>query len=113
MLRDRKSHPADPEARILGRRGLVPVGVTTDHVRSAVDFALHQHRADELTPQGAYHYAWALGTMLWVLPFAEQSVAAGAPCFREHPDSSDSAARAWALAYQVVETADLIRKGWA
>lgn len=108
MLRDHKNHPSSPEARLRGRRGLVPIGVNTDHVRSALESVMHQHRATDLSPQGAFHYASALGVLLWVLPFAEQSVAAGAPCFREHPDSSDSAARAWALAYRIVEVANLI-----
>lgn len=102
------NHPTDPEARIRGRRGLVPTRHTMAEIESAATFALVQLRAEALTPAGAFHYASALGVLLWVLPFAEQSARQAPPHLREHPDSSDAAARAFALARRVVEAADAV-----
>lgn len=115
MLRDSLGHPVDPVERLRGRAGLIPLGGTPDHVRSAhvrsaCLFVAAEH-GKPLTADRAQHYASALGFLLWVLPFAEQSARQAPPHLREHYNSSDAAANAYALACRVVETADLICRG--
>lgn len=108
MLRDSLGHPVDPVDRLRSQSGLVPLGATVDHVRSACMYVAGQHAGQPLTADRAQHYASALGFLLWVLPFAEQGARQAPPHLRENYDSSDAAANAYALACRVVETADLI-----